>query len=140
MARMAPGRRFVVAASLCALAGRARAALPLDRLVAAYPDHLAALDGPDLVWRDGTRMPTGADLPERPFREMLRDATIADMLRQPYPPGPWQGPAAVDDSPGRIRNVAFFLKMYGDCRTGHVPLRRVVWMPRTRPQAPPEAA
>lgn len=134
MVRHGLGRRAALAGALAALAQPARAAVALERLVAAYTGHLAGIDGPDLVWTDGTRMPTGADLPARPFRQMLLDASIADMLRQTYVPGPWQGPAAPDDSPGRIRNTAFFLKMYGDCRAGRIPLRRVIWMPRTRPQ------
>jgi hypothetical protein len=105
----------------------------LAPLAAAYPDWLVGLDGPDLVWRDGVRMPTGLGLPARPFREMLLDATLADQMRQRYVPGPWV-PPGVDESPGRIRHTPFFQRMYGACRAGPLPLRRVVWMPRTRPQ------
>ena len=113
-------------------AGAAR----LARLVAAYPDHLAGIDGDALVWRDGTRMPIGADRPARPFAAMLRDATLADQLRQDYVPGPLQGPPPRDHSPGRLRHTAFFTRMYGDCRAAAFAarLRPVTWMPRTRPQ------
>ena len=108
----------------------------IARLVASYPDHLARAENDVLAWRDGTRMPIGASEPARPFAEMLRSATIADQLRQEYRPGPMRGPPAPDDSPGRLRNAAFFGKMYGDCRSGEVAplLRPVTWMPRTRPQ------
>jgi hypothetical protein len=108
----------------------------LARLVAAYPDHLRTIEGVDLVWADGTRMPTGAGLPARPFETMLRDATIADQLRQAYAPGPLAAPPPRDHSPGRIRNAAFFRRMYGDCRDPRAAPRitRVTWMPRTRPQ------
>lgn len=120
-------------------AGAGTEAARLSRLVAAYPDHLAGLDGADLVWRDGTRMATGAGRPARPFEAMLKDATIADQLRQPYMPGRPSGPPARDHSPGRLRNTAFFVKMYGDCRRGGAAGRQrpVTWMPRTRPQALP---
>jgi len=101
----------------------------LDRLVRAYPDHLAAWQGDALIWRDGTRMPIGAGLPARDFEAMLLSATVADGLRQTYRPGPVDGPPPRDHSPGRIRNTAFFLKMYGDCRAGGVPMRPVAWMP-----------
>jgi hypothetical protein len=109
----------------------------IERLVAAYPDHLAAIDGDWLVWRDGTRMPIGVAKPARPFEEMLRSATLADQLRQAYAPGPMAEPPPRDHSPGRLRHTPFFLRMYGDCRQGETAarLRRVTWMPRTRPQA-----
>ena len=107
------------------------------RLVGSYPDHLAGFEGDTLVWIDGTRMPLGAAQPPRPFDEMLRFASIADQLRQIYEPGPLRRPPPRDHSPGRLRNTAFFLKMYGDCRNGDVgpQLRHVIWMPRTSAQA-----
>ncbi len=109
------------------------------RLPAAYPDLLASIEGDTLVWRDGARMPIGASDPARDFETMLRSATIADQLRQDYAIGPPQGPPPRDHSPGRLRNTAFFERMYGDCRAGGVAprLRSVTWMPRTRPQALP---
>lgn len=111
----------------------------LAHLVARYPNHLAGVEGGMLVWSDGTRMATCAEQPARPFEQMLRDATIADQLRQVYEPGPLQHPPPRDHSPGRLRNTAFFLKMYGDCRRGEVTPRQrpVAWMPRTRPQMLP---
>ncbi len=117
----------------------AASALPAERLsglVAAYPDHLAGIEGPDLVWRDGTRQPTGASDPERPFEQMLRDASIADQLRQTYERGPPAGPPPLNHSPGRLRNTAFFTRMYGDCRQAAFArsLTSVTWMPRTKPQ------
>ncbi|MDP3546927.1 MAG: M15 family metallopeptidase [Phreatobacter sp.] len=140
----APSRRAVLgvlAAPVLLARGAAAAAdeTNLARLVTAYPDHLSGIDGADLVWRDGARMPTGADLPARPFETMLRDATLADQLRQPYAPGRPSGPPARDHSPGRLRNTAFFVKMYGDCRRGGAAGRQrsVTWMPQTKPQRVP---
>lgn len=107
----------------------------LKALVAAYPDHLSGLAGDDLLWRDGTRMRLRNDAPARAFAAMLRDPTLADQLRQPYPRGPEAGTPERDVSPGRLRHLPFFLKMYGDCRIG--PIRaptKLVFMPRTAPQ------
>jgi hypothetical protein len=151
--RAAQGRRAILAAlPLAALGGCATAVPPvaapgasgaaateadrLARLVASYPDHLRAIDGDELVWTDGTRMATGAGLPARPFEVMLRDATIADQLRQDYRPGSLLAPPPRDHSPGRLRHVAFFRAMYGDCRDPRSapPITRITWMPRTRPQ------
>ena len=130
-----------VALAGCATAAPARPVgdAGAARLVAAYPDHLASVEGDTLVWRDGTRMPIGTREPARDFETMLRSATIADQLRQDYVAGPMQGPPPRDHSPGRLRNTAFFERMYGDCRRGETVqhLRPVTWMPRTRPQAVP---
>lgn len=113
-----PSRRGLVLGLLAGTAAAPRAgAAPGDmparlaRLVAAYPDHLAGIEGEALVWRDGTRMPTGAALPARPFAEMLRDATIADQLRQDYGAGAPALPPPPGESPGRLRHTAFFRKM-----------------------------
>jgi hypothetical protein len=142
-----PGRRRILLAGPALLAGCGAPGSPapapvgadpwpgrLARLLAAYPDHLAAIEGDTLAWHDGTRMPLGTALPERPFEVMLRDASIADQLRQDYAPGSMAAPPPPGHSPGRLRNTAFFLHMYGDCRGGGLPLRPVTWMPRTRPQ------
>ncbi|QCI69184.1 M15 family metallopeptidase [Phreatobacter stygius] len=123
------------------LAGAAPAAATvsadrLAKLVASYPDHLAAVVDDILVWRDGTRMTIGSDRPARAFEDMVRSATIADQLRQTYQPGPPQDRPARDESPGRLRNTAFFVKMYGDCAKGGVTrlMRPVAWMPKTASQ------
>lgn len=121
-----------------ARAGETGGSLPESRLkalVASYPDHLAGIEGDALVWRDGARMPIRNDAPARAFAQMLRDPTLADQLRQPYPRGPEAGAPEVDSSPGRLRHLPFFLKMYGDCRAG--PIREpktLVWMPKSGPQ------
>ncbi len=111
----------------------------LEGLAAAYPDHLHGLDRGDLLWRDGTRMATGAGRPARSFDAMLRDATLADQLRQRYVAGRPEGRPPRDHSPGRIRHTPFFVRMYGDCRLNPSARthRSVMWMPRTQPQAVP---
>jgi hypothetical protein len=120
------------------LAGLADAALaqdraPLDALVRAYPGYLAGYDATDLIWRDGTRMPLADGQPARSFDEMLRHGSILDQIRLPYPAGGATTPRAPDDDPGRVRNRAFFDKIYGDCTRGEVVLRLVpiVWLPHS---------
>jgi len=119
------------AAALCAdQAGRPSA--QLVHLVASYPDHLAAVDGNALVWRDGTRMVIDDGHGEKPFEAWLSAPDIEDMLSRPYPAGLLAAPPARDSDPGRARNADFFRRMYGDCRTGGVQpsLTEIVWLPR----------
>ena len=107
--------------------------MSLDNLIAAYPDALAGHDGKALHWRDGVVMPVFDGIDGKSLPELLRQASIIDQFRIPYPRGPLLQPPAVDSDPGRFRNTAFFTKMYGDCEKGEVSpqLVSLVWLPHT---------
>lgn len=116
----------------CALAAPAYAdRAALDALVRAYPDQLAGHDGTDLIWRDGTRMALSDGEPAGSDEALLRNGSILDQVSAVYPRGAL--PGVPEDDPGRIRNRAFFDKMYGDCRRGEVLPRLVpvVWLPKS---------
>jgi len=85
------------------------------RLLEAYPGHLERIEGNDLVWRDGTRMPLDDGKGDKPFEQWLDQPDIADMFAIPYP-----------------RTSAFFDKVYGDCRKGEVAkrIKAVAWLPK----------
>jgi hypothetical protein len=102
----------------------------LDELVAAYPDHLQGHDGTHLIWKDGTRQSISDGRSGKSFEELLDTADIDDQFAIPYPLE-FKGAPALNEDPGRIRNEAFFVKMYGDCRKGEVKprLTRIPWMP-----------
>lgn len=137
----------VLAAGFCLCVGLVADALGQTReqkaqaLIAAYPDFLSTFDGASLVWKDGTRMPFGEGLPDKPLDEVIDRPDIADMFRWPYPFGEGGVPAAEESDPGRVRNEAFFEKMYGPCRkqpegqcrtvicSPREPLARVAWVP-----------
>lgn len=113
----------------------------LARLIAAYPDHFEVTSAPELVWRDGTRMPL--TLPvlaatdtaqlgdvQRSLAEKLNNPTLLDQLEQPvYIPG---RPTTVPQTdPGRIRYEPFFRKMYGNSPAEvEAKLVRVAWLPK----------
>ena len=132
-------RRLIAPAFLAmALAGKAGVSAAgeqaaLDALVRVYPDRLAGYDSTDLIWRDGTRMPLSDGRQAWSFAEMLRHGSILDQIRLPYPAGAPRTEFGADDDPGRVRNRAFFDKMYGDCWKGEVSPRlvAVVWLPRS---------
>jgi hypothetical protein len=103
----------------------------LKGLLNAYSEQLSGIDSRDLIWRDGTRMPLGnRDLPQD-LAEMLRHGSIRDEFLWKYPKGEAVGEPGAD--PGRVRNRAFFDKMYGDCQRGEVApkLVPVIWLPQT---------
>jgi hypothetical protein len=122
------------AAAVAVLLGvsTASVAASIDDLIRAYSDALAGFDGANLIWRDGTRMPVGGGWPDKSMEEQLRNGSILDQLRLAYPANALLLPAPHED-PGRVRNRAFFDKMYGDCKSGQVApaLVRVIWLPNT---------
>ncbi len=124
---------YLLALFLAGLSVPAFADPKLDALIAAYPDRLASYTDSELIWKDGTHMPLGSARADRPLVELLEHAGIRDQFAIPYPlaGAPFEAPA-IDDDPGRIRNDAFFVKMYGDCRKGQVTpsLRAISWLPR----------
>jgi hypothetical protein len=122
----------IVAAVTSSQSAAAEPSEALQRLVDAYPDHIARIDGPWLVWRDGTRMPLDDGRGTKPPAERLADPDIEDMLAVPYPPGELAGPPPGDADPGRARPAALFDKMYGSCRRGEVAKHLVTidWLPR----------
>ncbi|HEY2111565.1 MAG TPA: hypothetical protein VGH25_07525, partial [Dongiaceae bacterium] len=105
----------------------------LDALVQAYPEQLASYDGSYLIWRDGTRMPLSDGQLNKSSEERLRHGSILDQIRLPYPAGVSAAALVPQGDPGRIRNRAFFYKMYGDCWRGEVTPRLVpvIWLPQS---------
>src|SRR3569832_2438745 len=124
-------RNSAFAALLAASAAHAGDAR-LKALAAAYPEKIARIEANVLVFRDGTRMDAGSVDPNHPMAALLREATILDQFRLPYPNGAPISALQKDFDPGRFRNEAFFNALYGDCRKGDVrkQLVPVVWLPK----------
>ena len=64
----------------------------LDRLVR-LSRALSGHDDTSITWRDGTVMPVDDGVSDKPFDQMLRNASILDQMRLPYPTGPSAPPA-----------------------------------------------
>ena len=121
-----------LAFSMGASAQSQEGAQRLAPLLSAYPQHLLRVEGNTLLWRDGTVMEVDDGKGAKPFDAWLENPDIEDMLQIPYPPGDVTHPPEVNIDPGRARNLAFFDKMYGDCRKGEVEksLTEIVWLPK----------
>jgi len=124
---------LVLACAAMNPAGAQPAAAALDALVAAYPAALARHDGVSISWKDGAKMSVSSGRVHKPFKQLLRDASILDQFRIPYARGKLAAPPPHNADPGRFRNEAFFTKMYGNCRKGEVSrkLVSIVWLPKT---------
>ncbi len=102
----------------------------VEDLVRAYPGRLSGFDGTNLIWRDGTRMPVG---PVAAGPSAEEAAARLDPRPACAPLSGGRAALPPPDDPGRVRNQAFFDKMYGDCRAGQVApkLVRIVWLPKS---------
>ena len=102
------------------------------RLQAGYPGIVTAIEGSDVVFSDRTTLPLDDGQPNKSAQDLLEKPDIEDMFRQPYEPGAMTASPPEDWDPGRSRNEAFFLKVYGDCRKHEVEpnLVDVIWLPK----------
>lgn len=74
-----------------------------------------------MVFDDGIRK---AD-----FDDLLNRASLKDQMAMPYPPAWSAAPPPLNSDPGRVRNDAFFRKMYGDsAQCVEANLTAVVWL------------
>jgi hypothetical protein len=105
----------------------------LDALVSSYPEALARHDSAHVYWLDGTVMDVTDGRDDKPFDDLLANASILDQFRLRYPRGRLAAPPALNADPGRFRNEAFFRKMYGNCQKGEVQrnMAPITWLPRT---------
>lgn len=100
------------------------------RLQSAYPALISGVEGNEVVFRDGSRLPL-ADGKDKSFDAWLAGPDIRDMFRFSYQRGAPAVPPARDFDPGRARNAAFFTKIYGDCRKQGFAssLTTITWLP-----------
>lgn len=108
-------------------------ALPvgLQKLLLAYPQHLAAARGDSvLIWKDGSEMRYEDGLLDKTHEKLLQAPDLAEQLEQVYPPGPDYLPLPRNFEPGRIRHEPFFRKMYGNSKEEvRAKLVAIQWLP-----------
>ncbi len=106
----------------------------LSRLKEAYPDAIQTVTKKSITWKDGTVMPVSDGKKRKSNQELLDNPSIANqMVGVYYQPGVPKDPDAFRPTgdPGRIRNEAFFKKMYGDSEDAvRAKLVKIDWMPK----------
>lgn len=78
-------------------------------LISAYPE-IKSVNNNVIVFKNNTSLPIGK-ISDKPFRQVLDHASVADQLSQVYPLN-FVVPKQYEDA-GRIRNDDFFKQMYG---------------------------
>ncbi|MGE0630621.1 MAG: M15 family metallopeptidase [Hyphomicrobiaceae bacterium] len=102
-----------------------------NALLSAYPGFLNRIEGGQLVWKDGTRMPLDDGQGRKSLERMLDKPDIEDMFSMAYPKGRAGTPPAPGRDPGRVRYAPLFDKMYGNCREGRAAAKLITvdWLP-----------
>lgn len=106
----------------------------LVKLKSSYPEFIHSTDKNSIVWKDGTKMIY--DIPEVDtainFENLLNTADLKDQMEMIYPKGTKYPIPFTDFDPGRIRNEAFFKKIYGSTQNQVAKnLVTIIWLPKT---------
>lgn len=104
----------------------------LIKLKNAYPDFIDSINDNYLIWKDGTKMMYDDGIKKPNFDTLLNNADLHDQMQQEYPEGEVYKIPHKNFDPGRIRNEAFFKKMYGSTKKKvRNNLVTIQWLPQT---------
>jgi peptidoglycan LD-endopeptidase CwlK len=105
------------------------------KLLKAYPSTIKAYQDDKIIFFDGSQLPLDDQIKDKTFEMMLKNPSLKDQMKLRYikvVDNPTYIPQ-IDESPGRMRNLAFFKKMYGateDEVKKH--LVKIIWLPKTK--------
>jgi len=96
-----------------------------------YPDFISGFSDNHIIFKDGTRMVWDDGVRNKSFKYLLEKPDLKDMFRQVYSTGRLKSPPDKNFDPGRVRNEAFFMKIYGSTEkqvSQH--LTEIIWCPK----------
>lgn len=108
-----------------------------DIYLKAYPNYIDKITADSITWKDGSKMPLfDSSTAEKTLTEKLKNPSLLDQISVPYITGKeYQARVAeANYDPGRLRNLNFFKKMYGNTKAevaGN--LVAVAWLPKSFP-------
>lgn len=102
------------------------------KLIATYPDFISGFAYNHLIFKDKSKMLWNDGLKNKSTSQILDNPDLKDMFSQPYATGVQKAPPAAGFDPGRIRNEAFFMKIYGHSEQEvRKNLTEITWCPKT---------
>jgi len=101
----------------------------VKKLMDAYPDQIIGFKNNNLVFKDNSTLIYN-DGKKKDNQQLLDEPDIEDQFLFAYKKGKYSGNDKNED-PGRIRNEAFFKKIYGNSKaTVEQKLVNVIWCPK----------
>lgn len=102
------------------------------KLIACYPDFISGYANNQLVFKDGSKLLWDDGIASKSYQQLLDSPDLKDMFKQVYPTGEQTQLSQKNFDPGRIRNEAFFKKMYGTTKANvEKNLVTITWCPKT---------
>ncbi len=83
------------------------------KLIKSYPTFVTSFANNHLIFKDGSKLLWDDGIKNKSYQALLDKPDVKDMFNQPYTVGALKSTPAVNFDPGRVRDEAFFLKMYG---------------------------
>lgn len=102
-----------------------------QKLIASYPDFIAGFANNQLLFKDNTQLLWDDGIKNKTINQLLERPDVEDMFNQQYATGILAAPPIQNFDPGRIRNEAFFSKMYGAAKQAvNQNLVQITWCPK----------
>lgn len=101
------------------------------KLIKCYPDFITGFADNHLIFKDGTKLLWDDGIKTKSFKNLLEKPDLKDVFMQEYMPGKLKSIPAKNFDPGRVRNEAFFMKMYGSTeKEVRQHLTEIIWCPK----------
>jgi len=102
-----------------------------QKLMKSYPVFITGFADNHLVFKDGSKMLWDDGVKNKSTSATLEKPDLKDMFIQKYTTGAMKQPPAKNFDPGRVRNEAFFMKMYGGTQKEVAKnLTDITWCPK----------
>ena len=101
------------------------------KLIKSYPDFITGFADNHLIFKDGTKLLWDDGIKNKSFKDLLERPDLEDMFVQKYTTGELKSLPAKTFDPGRVRNEAFFMKLYGSTeKEVRQHLTEITWCPK----------
>jgi hypothetical protein len=118
--------------------GKIKATKPSDsipqsakKLLNTYKDFISSYADNHIIFKDGTKMLWDDGIKNKSNQALLENPDLKDMFIQTYKTGLQNASPTVNFDPGRIRNEAFFMKIYGNTEKAvEKNLTEITWCPK----------
>jgi hypothetical protein len=101
-------------------------------LISSYPDFVIGYADNHLIFKDKSKLLWNDGIKNKSFQQVLDKPDLKDMFGQQYTKGALSSNPNKNFDPGRVRNEAFFLKVYGNTEQAvRKNLTTITWCPKT---------
>lgn len=102
----------------------------VKKLMRAYPQQIIDFNSNKIIFKDGSSI-VYDDEKRKSFQEILDNPDVEDQFEYRYVKGKANPRLTKNNDPGRIRNIAFFKKIYGSTKDEvEANLTEIVWCPQ----------